>query len=127
MCFSKVDFGYPAALCNVHFAITLLGVEILYRFGVFEKLKPSLKDPNFLVMVLVVGVVTPLNNTSLQLNTVGFYQIFKLLVTPSLLLLEYFLSSTSSSTFVFVIINSANHSVQLALLISHTLPLRLLI
>ena len=98
ICFSKVEFGYPAALCNVHFAVTLLGVEIVYRIGGFEKLKPSLRDPNFLVLVLVVGVVTPLNNTSLQLNTIGFYQIFKLLVTPGLLLLDYFLDGKTLPT-----------------------------
>ena len=38
-------FRSPAALCNVHFAVTLLGVEIVYRIGGFEKLKPSLRDP----------------------------------------------------------------------------------
>jgi len=99
ICFSKVSFGYPAALCNIHFVITFLGVEIMRRFGVFHSLSNTkhqsttnmLRDRNFLVMVIVVGIVTPLNNTSLQLNSVGFYQIFKLLVTPGVVILEYIL------------------------------------
>lgn len=91
ICFSKVNFGYPAALCNIHFLVTLLGVELLFRAKMFQKVTISLRDMNFIVIVLVVGVVTPLNNTSLKLNSIGFYQIFKLLVTPCVVLLEYIL------------------------------------
>lgn len=69
------------------------------RLGIFRSLyqnkspscQPSLSDPNFLAIVVVVGLVTPLNNTSLKLNSVGFYQVFKLLVTPGVVLLEYIL------------------------------------
>jgi len=42
-------------------------------------------------MVIVVGLVTPLNNTSLKLNSVGFYQIVKLLVTPLVVTFDYIL------------------------------------
>lgn len=98
ICFSRVQFGFPAALCNIHFMVTFLGVETMRRFGIFhslylnkKNLQPSLAEPNFLVICLVVGIVTPLNNTSLKLNSVGFYQIFKLLVTPGVVFLEYIL------------------------------------
>ena len=37
ICFSKVEFGFPAALCNIHFLITLLGVEVLYRLKYFTR------------------------------------------------------------------------------------------
>eukprot|EP00543_Licmophora_paradoxa_P000574 CAMPEP_0202448524 /NCGR_PEP_ID=MMETSP1360-20130828/7343_1 /ASSEMBLY_ACC=CAM_ASM_000848 /TAXON_ID=515479 /ORGANISM="Licmophora paradoxa, Strain CCMP2313" /LENGTH=274 /DNA_ID=CAMNT_0049066149 /DNA_START=216 /DNA_END=1040 /DNA_ORIENTATION=+ len=52
---------------------------------------PSITERNFAAIVLVVGLVTPLNNTSLKLNGMGFYQIFKLLVTPLVVALEYML------------------------------------
>jgi hypothetical protein len=99
LCFTRVNFGFPAALCNIHFLVTFLGVETMRRVGIFQSLNgsrgssvyPSLRDPGFLALVVVVGIVTPLNNTSLKLNSVGFYQIFKLLVTPGVLLLEYIL------------------------------------
>jgi solute carrier family 35 protein E3 len=89
--FSRIDFGYPAMLCNVHFAVTWIGVEAMRRWGLFEPLKrpPSLRDKNFLSIVIVVGLVTPLNNASLKLNSMGFYQIFKLLLTPVVILFEY--------------------------------------
>ncbi len=79
------------------------------RLGIFSSLyqhktlsshnqpSPSLRDRNFLAIVMVVGIVTPLNNTSLKLNSVGFYQIFKLLVTPGVVLLEYILDNKSLS------------------------------
>jgi len=90
-CFSKIEFGFPAALCNIHFIVTLLGVEILYRAKMFKKVRVSMRDINIIAIVVVVGIVTPLNNTSLKLNSIGFYQIFKLLVTPCVVLLEYIL------------------------------------
>ena len=57
ICFARVKFGFPAALCNIHFAMTWLGVEIMRQMGVFEPLAktPSLRDPQFLTIVLVVG------------------------------------------------------------------------
>ena len=50
--------------------------------------RPSLRDPEFVAIVAVVGMVTPLNNSSLQMNSIGFYQLFKLLVTPGIVVLE---------------------------------------
>ncbi len=97
ICFSRVEFGYPAALCNIHFLVTLIGVELLYRANMFQKVQVNLKDPNFIAIAFVVGVVTPLNNTSLKLNSIGFYQIFKLLVTPCVVLLEYILDRKTLS------------------------------
>lgn len=89
ICFSKVQFGYPAALSNLHFLVTLVGVEALHRAKLFERQTLDLRDRNVVALVVVVGVVTPLNNTSLKLNSIGVYQIFKLLVTPCVVLLEY--------------------------------------
>jgi solute carrier family 35 protein E3 len=97
ICFSRIDFGYPAALCNIHFLVTLLGVELLYRSKMFQKANVNLRDPNFIAITVVVGIVTPLNNTSLKLNSIGFYQIFKLLVTPCVVLLEYILDRKTLS------------------------------
>eukprot|EP00542_Grammatophora_oceanica_P000954 CAMPEP_0194057440 /NCGR_PEP_ID=MMETSP0009_2-20130614/63392_1 /TAXON_ID=210454 /ORGANISM="Grammatophora oceanica, Strain CCMP 410" /LENGTH=331 /DNA_ID=CAMNT_0038707203 /DNA_START=65 /DNA_END=1060 /DNA_ORIENTATION=+ len=98
ICFSRVEFGFPAALCNIHFLVTWVGVEMLRRCGMFETVKVRVTDRNFLLICFLVGVVTPLNNTSLKLNSVGFYQIFKLLVTPVVVLLEYLWDRKTLST-----------------------------
>lgn len=98
-CFSRVQFGFPAMLCNVHYVITWIGVEAMRRAGMFVPLAvaPSLREPFFAAIVLVVGTVTPLNNTSLKLNSVGFYQLFKILVTPAVVATEYALDGALPS------------------------------
>jgi hypothetical protein len=87
-CFDKVEFGFPGALCNIHFAVTWLGCEMLRRMKFFEKLPnpPSpFEDRNYAAIIVVVGLVTPLNNTSLKHNSLGFYQLFKLLGNRSVM------------------------------------------
>ena len=42
-------------------------------------------------MALLIGSVTPLNNMSLQLNPLPFYQTAKLSVTPVVVVVEYVL------------------------------------
>lgn len=95
ICFSRINFGYPAALCNIHYGITWVGVEAMRRLNMFVPLThppSSLRaDVQFRSIVFLIGTVTPLNNTSLKLNSIGFYQLFKLLVTPAVVLLEYVL------------------------------------
>jgi hypothetical protein len=91
--FSKADFGYPGMLCLIGFVGTFVGTEIMRWFALVEPMKqkpvPSFKDPNFFILVAVVGLSKTLNNASLKHNSMGFYQIFKLLVTPLVVLLEY--------------------------------------
>lgn len=55
------------------------------------------EDRNVAVMVVVLGIVTPLNNTSLKLNSIGFYQLFKLLQTPAVVVFDYFLEHKTLS------------------------------
>lgn len=84
----QLGFVWPAALSNVHYAITWIGVEMMRICGLFESLhkddvwaqterdkgsitgrprsvraKPTLRDPEFVAIVAVVGMVTPLNNS----------------------------------------------------------------
>jgi hypothetical protein len=100
--FSKAEFGYPAYLCLNGFVATYVGAEIMRWFALMEpikqQLRPSLADPNFVVLVLVVGLSKTLNNASLKHNSMGFYQIFKLLVTPLVVTLEYGLEGKVLST-----------------------------
>ena len=49
------------------------------------------RDRDFLAMALLIGSVTPLNNMSLQLNPLPFYQTAKLSVTPVVVVVEYVL------------------------------------
>jgi hypothetical protein len=50
---------------------------------------PTLSDPNFILLILVIGLSKTLSNASLKNNSMGVYQLFKLLVTPVVVLLEF--------------------------------------
>ena len=47
--------------------------------------------PRLLLLSAVVGAAPALNNLSLSLNQLGFYQVVKLLVTPAIVALEAYL------------------------------------
>jgi solute carrier family 35 protein E3 len=117
--FSKIEFGFPAYLCLNGFIISFFCTEIVTRcFGVsieknpttttkagsktlssstkqqqqqqqaINKL-PTLCDPNFILLILVVGLSKTFSNATLKNNSMGVYQLFKLLVTPFVVLLEF--------------------------------------
>jgi hypothetical protein len=92
--FTKAEFIYPAYLCLNGFVATFIGTEIMRWFSLVDPVKQqpqqqSSIEPNFILLVVSVGVSKTLNNASLRHNSMGFYQIFKLLVTPLVVLLEY--------------------------------------
>jgi hypothetical protein len=99
--FSRAEFGYPAWLCLNGFVATYLGCELMRWFSLVKPIqhqKPLMFEPNFALLVLVVGMSKTLNNASLKHNSMGFYQIFKLLVTPLVVLLEYCLDGRMLSS-----------------------------
>lgn len=93
--FDTYAFSFPAALSNAHYLVTWLGVAAIRACD--TSLVPPLptsqpwRERNFLVMALLVGTVTPLNNLSLQLNSTAFYQVAKTAVTPFAVGIEYYL------------------------------------
>jgi len=93
--FSRAQFGFPAALSNLHYAVSWACLAALKR--VWPAAVPALdrkdlsRDRDFLAMALLIGSVTPLNNMSLQLNPLPFYQTAKLSVTPVVVVVEYVL------------------------------------
>ena len=64
-----------------------MGLEFLSVLGVYEKRTAPL-TARMLLLAAVVGTAPALNNLSLKLNGLGFYQIAKLLVTPMIVGLE---------------------------------------
>lgn len=53
--------------------MTMLVLEVLRLFGVYEKREAPL-SPRILLLCALVGSAPALNNLSLQLNSLGFYQ-----------------------------------------------------
>lgn len=73
--FQDIDFPFPFALTWIHTGFTLIGMGLLARLKWFEpKRLPASKL--FPLAVAYCGYIV-LGNASLNLNTVGFYQIMK--------------------------------------------------
>lgn len=79
-------FAFPVALTWLHTVFTAVGMQLLCSCGLFDKKTITIKQ-SLPVAATYVGFVV-LNNLSIQLNTVGTYQILKIGITPVLVLIE---------------------------------------
>lgn len=81
-------FGFPVCLTWFHSIVTALGMVAMAAGGMFtvKKLPVSKSAP---VAAAYVGFIV-FNNLSIQYNTVGFYQIAKIMITPVVVVIEYF-------------------------------------
>jgi solute carrier family 35 protein E3 len=68
-------FGFPMTLTLVHISVTWLGMWLLLRCQVYEAKPIPPRKCAMLAVSHISGIV--LNNMSLHLNTVGFYQTSK--------------------------------------------------
>lgn len=84
--FSHYNYNFTFALTWIHTLFTLVGMRVFANCGMFTP-KPL---PQSKLVPLAVGFVSyiVLCNLSLKINTVGFYQVMKIAVAPTVLLLE---------------------------------------
>jgi len=87
--FSYYHFKFVFALTWVHTIFTCVGMNVLAAFGFFQpKSIPAVK-----LIPLAMGFVgyIVLCNVSLNINSVGFYQIMKVAISPVLVVMEFFM------------------------------------
>jgi solute carrier family 35 protein E3 len=84
--FQIYNFRYGTLLTMIHFIFTFLGLEVCRRLGVFER-KPLQVAQVLPLCASFCGFVV-LTNLSLVYNSVGFYQLMKVLTTPLLVLIQ---------------------------------------
>lgn len=85
---STYRFSFPVCLTWFHSIMTALGMYAMAAGGMFQVKKvPWIRSAP--VACAYVGFVV-FNNLSIQVNTVGFYQISKILITPVVVVIEYF-------------------------------------
>ena len=84
------SFPYPATLTALHYACSWLTVALIYYGGFFERgqVHPSQRGI-FMSLVVAWAVCNALSNASLGANSVGFYQLMKVLTTPVIVLVDY--------------------------------------
>jgi len=79
-------FKFPVVLTLFHIIMTALGMRLFRRAGFFEHAQLDVKTVAPLAIAYNGYVI--LSNASLAYNSVGFYQISKILNTPCLMLIE---------------------------------------
>ena len=94
----STPFNFPLALSIIHYAVTYSGLLLLRHGGVFKPRVGAGMTPRLWLLSVVVGIAPGLNNLSLQLNSVGFYTVVKLLVTPMIVVLEWALQGRTVSS-----------------------------
>lgn len=121
---SVYGFEFTTALTLLHTLTTVLGMTIFCHLGLFSpKSVPTLQV--LPLAAAYVGYVV-LNNLSLKLNTVGFYQISKICIMPTLIAIEIALFGKYPSNKVLAAVVLVCLGVALATVTDHGLTTNLL-
>ncbi|KAA8522730.1 hypothetical protein F0562_009108 [Nyssa sinensis] len=88
-----VRFNYPIFLTFIHYICSWLLMAILKAVSILPASPPSksTKFSSLLALGIVMSFSTGLANVSLKYNSVGFYQMAKIAVTPTIVLAEFIL------------------------------------
>jgi len=84
--FQVAGFQFPTLLVGIHCGITHIGLRVAALLGAFERRKFPKRALIVLALSFIGYNVASLAN--LALNTVGFYQISKIMATPTTMALE---------------------------------------
>ena len=82
----KYNFKFSVLLTGFHFIVTYIGAMACKRFGMYKPKKLNPWDV-FPITAAFVGFVV-FNNLSLQENSVGFYQLAKVMTTPVIAIIQ---------------------------------------
>ncbi|KAG0473931.1 hypothetical protein HPP92_015788 [Vanilla planifolia] len=87
----KVGFNFPVALSLIHYVTAWLLMALFKMFSLLPASPPSRSTPFSSIFFLgaVMSFSTGLANASLKHNSVGFYQMAKISVTPTIAFVEY--------------------------------------
>ncbi|CAN4084252.1 unnamed protein product [Withania somnifera] len=88
-----VGFNYPIFLSFLHYVCSWFIMAILNALSILSLSTPSksTKYSSLLSLGIVMSLSTGLANVSLKYNSVGFYQMAKIAVTPAIVLAEFVL------------------------------------
>lgn len=89
----RVGFNYPIFLTFIHYVLSWFLMAVLNVFGLLPASPPSKSTPfsSLLALGAVMSLSNGLANVSLKYNSVGFYQMAKIAVTPTIVLAEFIL------------------------------------
>nr|AJP06337.1 NST1 [Pinus tabuliformis] len=87
----KVGFNYPIFLTLVHYGLSWIFMAFLNAICLLPTAPPakSTSFPSLVALGMVTAFSNGLANVSLKFNSVGFYQMAKIAVTPTIVLTEF--------------------------------------
>ncbi|KAK7329722.1 hypothetical protein VNO77_23898 [Canavalia gladiata] len=93
MVLQTVNFKFPILLSLIHYVVSWFLMAVLNVCSVFPASPPSKSTQLSALFTLgfVMSLSTGLANVSLKYNSVGFYQMAKIAVTPSIVMAEFVL------------------------------------
>ncbi|XP_008680947.1 uncharacterized protein [Zea mays] len=93
MVMGTVGFKFPIALSLIHYAVAFVLMATLKTLSLLPVAPPSKSTPFSSIFALgaVMSLSTGLANVSLKHNSVGFYQMAKIAVTPTIVVAEFML------------------------------------
>ncbi|BAS80681.1 nucleotide-sugar uncharacterized transporter 2 [Oryza sativa Japonica Group] len=91
MVMGSVGFKFPIALSLIHYAVAFVLMAILKTMSMLPVAPPSKSTPfsSLFALGAVMSLSTGLANVSLKHNSVGFYQMAKIAVTPTIVVAEF--------------------------------------
>ncbi|KAF6153824.1 hypothetical protein GIB67_001057 [Kingdonia uniflora] len=91
----KVGFHFPVFLTLIHYSFAWILLAIFKTFSLLPVSPPSKSTPfsSLFSLGTVMAFSTGLANVSLKHNSLGFYQMAKISVTPTIVLAEFILFS----------------------------------
>ncbi|RVX14882.1 Nucleotide-sugar uncharacterized transporter 2 [Vitis vinifera] len=89
----KIGFNFPIFLTLIHYFTAWIFMAIFKGLALLPVSPPSKTTPfsSLFFLGAVMALSTGLANTSLKFNSVGFYQMAKISVTPTIVLAEFIL------------------------------------
>ncbi|MCO5594579.1 hypothetical protein L7F22_048612 [Adiantum nelumboides] len=86
----KVGFNFPIALTIVHYVVSWIFMAILNTLSLIPG-APASKTPlaSLVALGVIMSFASGLANVSLKYNSVGFYQMAKISVTPTIVFTEW--------------------------------------
>ncbi|XP_020705715.1 nucleotide-sugar uncharacterized transporter 2 isoform X2 [Dendrobium catenatum] len=87
----KIGFNFPVALSLIHYVTAWFLMAVFRLFSLLPVSPPSKSTPfsSLFLLGAVMSFSTGLSNISLKHNSVGFYQMAKISVTPTIALAEF--------------------------------------
>ncbi|KAL3928612.1 MAG: hypothetical protein SGPRY_002313, partial [Prymnesium sp.] len=83
-------FPFPAALTAIHYVLSWAAVQLALRLGIFVRgTVPHDQRKLFYSLVVAWATCNALSNASLEANSVGFYQLMKVLTTPIVVFIDF--------------------------------------